>query len=530
MLFNPADTFLYLTQMLHAHAGEWLWTDNFTYVREPPLFLFGLYTLMGKAIIGPANVVSEGLMFHGVRLLLAALFIHQAWKLYGELLPGRVARRVALLFVLFTAGMGAYRFFFFWLPPPGSDRFPFDIAFIESSSLFGLLYAPHFAAVLLLMVIYLRALFRALSTAAGGWRATLVGALAAALLATIHPEKVGVLAITTVLYLAVLQLQGGGGLRQWFKGALMVAGGVPYTAFAFLLTVNDKQVVELLRQGRPHQPPPDPWFYYPLGYGIPLLAALSGLPRLLRRLRSAPRGEVLLWCTVVAGIVILLTPWHALDHRAEGLQLALAGLAGRNLTRVALPRVWRARWFAAAINAGLFRSRRRARHLSVNLTLIFSSVTILALAFGSPRAGLQDSTEIYLTRDDSAALGWISSNLDRDQLVVAGPESAQFVAAYGGTRVVFGNWAFTPNFDAEARNLLAFFQARTDLRAYLDNRQVGWFYYGPREQAVSAFDPAALPFLRPVYRTGNTVIYRVVRDVALRYGAFVRYSRASPDE
>jgi hypothetical protein len=80
--------------------------------------------------------------------------------------------------------------------------------------------------------------------------------------------------------------------------------------------------------------------------------------------------------------------------------------------------------------------------------------------------------------------------------------------------VVFGNWAFTPNFDAEARNLLAFFQARTDLHAYLDAHRVGWLYFGPREQAVSAFDPAALPFFRPAYRTGNTVIYRVVSEVA----------------
>jgi hypothetical protein len=511
MLFNPADTFLYVSQILHGHLGEWAFTDYFTYLREPSLLLFPIYTLIGKLIPGPAGPLSLGLAFHLSRLAIALAFIQQAWKLYGEVLPGRASRRVALLLLLFTAGLGAFRFFLVWLPTPGPDQIPFDIAFIESNSFFGLLYSPHFAAVLLLLVIYLRALWRATSPGTGGWRATAVGALAAAALSTIHPEKIGVIALTTVLYLAALQLQGRGGARRWAQGVLMVAGGVPYAVFALFLTLGDKQMVELLRQGRPHRPPADPWLYYPLGYGLPGLFAVWGLPRLGRRLRVAPAGQLLLWSMVAGSLVILLAPVQALDHRAEGLQMAVAGLGGRTLVHDILPRLWRTRAFAAAVRRRLFGYRRpRLRLLSLNLAIIFSSLTVLALAFGSPRAGLGDAVEVYLNADDGRALSWLRDNGARDDVVLAGPESAQFVAAYGGTHVVWGEWAFTPNFYDEGTQLARFFErSGTDREDYLRTRRVRWLYFGPREASIARFDPTLLSYLRPAFSIGRTVIYRV---------------------
>lgn len=510
-IFNPSDTFLYLSQMLHGHLGEWTFTDYFTYLDLPSLPLFPLYLVIGHLLPGPAGSLSLNLAFQLWRLVIAVLFMQQAWKLYGELLPGRASRRVAFLFLLFTAGMGAYRAMLAWLPPP--PHAPFDLDFIESSSFYGLLYAPHFAAALLLIVVYLRALFRATMTPQGSWRATAVGALAAAAVATIHPEKVGVLGIATVVFLAWRQLQRGAGMRHWVQGLVMVGGGVPYTLFVLRLTADDQQVKMLLHQGRPHLPPPDPWFYYPLGYGLPGLFAVLGLPRLIRRLREAPPGEALLWSMVLASVAILLAPWQALDHRAEGMQLAVAGLAGRNLVHLLLPRLWRTRAFAAAVRRRLLGyRRRRLRLLSLNLCVILSCPTVLALAFSSPRAALADSVEVYLNADDTRALPWLRTHARPSDIVLTGPFTAQFVAAYGGTHVVWGEWAFTPNFDAEGRRLVELLRGRTDARQYMTERHVTFVYFGPRERDEASggtFEPARLPFLVPAYRTGGTVIYRV---------------------
>ena len=391
---------------------------------------------------------------------------------------------------------------------------PFDMTFIESHAMYGMLATPHFAAVLLLLAIFLRALLRAMTAATGGWRATLVGGLSVGLLSLIHPEKVGVVAGTAAALLLFGTLAGrwdrASALRRLAQLAVMTAFGVPYVAYAYLLTKHDLQIAELLRQGRPHQLPLNP-LYYLSGYGIPGVCALVGVPRLVRHPRAAPLGEVLLWSFTLAGVVILVAPVHVLDHRAEGMQLALAGLAGRNLVHDILPRLWRTRGFKAAVRRRLFGYRRkRMRLLTLNMVIIFSSTTVMALTLASPRAGLADAAELYLNSGDVPALAWLKSHAATDDVVVSGPQSAQFVAAYGGTHVTCCEWAFTPDYDHELAALSDFFYRRVDAATYLSQRHVKYLYFSAREAPFSPLQPQGMALFKPVFTAGTTSIYAVI--------------------
>lgn len=516
LLYDPSDTFLYVSQMVHAHLGEWSFTDYFTYIHEKPLFIFPLYTLLGKLTPGSGGPISAAVAFHAARVAIALLFCHQVWRLYGELLPGRGSRRVAFLFVLFTAGFGVFNLL---VPAPLKlQEVPFDLSFIESSTYYGLVYSPHFAAVLLLLVVWVRAFYRAQRADAWDWRAAAIGVLAGAALSTIHPEKVGILALGGGLYWAwtvIAQRPSRAvAMRRAGQLFLMVAGGLPYVAYAYLLTVHDVQIAQLLRQGRPHPVIlPDSAQYYLSGYGFPGLLALSSLPRIVRRLPAAPPGEVLLWTMIIGSLVLLLTPWRTLDHRAEGLQVFVAGLAGRQLLHAGLPRFWRTRGFLGAARRHVFGySRRRLRILSLNLVIILSSPSVLALAIAAPRAGLADASELYMTGDDVNAVAWLRQHAARDQVVVSGPESGQFVASYAGTHVVFGEWAFTPNFESEALQLYQFFHGQGDPSTYLRSRSVDWLYFGPREQLFGgSLDARTRALLEPAFQSGSTQVYRVRR-------------------
>ncbi|MFN2462335.1 MAG: hypothetical protein ABR573_00345 [Candidatus Dormibacteria bacterium] len=511
MLFVPGDTFLYLSVMLHSHLGGWTFVDSFTWRQEPGLPILLFYVALGK-LLPSGQPAAMALVFHGARLAFAAAFIHQSWKLYGEALPGTSSRRAALLFLLFTAGTGVLALL---LGASGARAAnpPFDLAFIESNAMYGLLATPHFAAVLLLLAIFLRALLRAMMTPRGGWRATLVAAASAAGLSVIHPEKAGVVVATAGLFWLFGSATGRwdrpGAARRLAQLALVTCAAAPYVAYAYLLTRHDVQVAELLRQGRPHHLPLDP-LYYLSGYGLPGLCALAGLPRLLRHPRRAPPGEALLWSFTAAGLVILLAPLSALDHRAEGMQVAVAGLAGRNLVHRLLPHLWRSRGFASAVRARLFGyHRRRLRLLSLNLVIIFSSTTVLALTLGSPRAGLRDSGELFLEGGDVQALSWLRNHAGPDDVVVTGPQTSQFVAAYGGTHVVCCEWAFTPDYDRELGSLGDFFYQRTDPALYLHRRGVRYLYFSSREAAGSPLRPEGNRLFRRVFRAGSSTIYAV---------------------
>ena len=512
MLFVPGDTFLYLSVMLHSHLGAWSFVDLFTWRQEPGLPILLLYIALGKLVPGAAGPVELALVFHLARLAFSLAFIHQAWALYREALPGTSSRRVAFLFLLLTAGTGVAAFIL-GSPADRAASPPFDMTFIESHAMYGMLATPHFAAVLLLLAVFLRALLRAMRAAAGGWRATLVAGASVALLSVIHPEKVGVVAGTAAAFWLfgtfTRRWRQVGAWRRLAQLVLMTAFGVPYVAYAYLLTQHDVQIAELLRQGRPHQLPLNP-MYYLSGYGIPGICALVGLPRLVRHPRSAPLGEVLFWCFTVAGVVILVAPLHALDHRAEGMQLALAALAGRSLVHSILPRLWRTRGFRAAVRRRLFGYRRkRMRLLTLNVVIILSSTTVLALTLASPRAGLADASELYLDRGDLAALTWLRNHAAASEVVVSGPQSAQFVAAYGGTQVVCCEWAFTPDYDRELAALSDFFYKRVDTATYLAQRHVKYLYFSSREAPFSPLQPGGMSLFHLVFRDGTTSIYAI---------------------
>ncbi|MGI8609541.1 MAG: hypothetical protein ACR2MY_09995 [Candidatus Dormibacteria bacterium] len=513
-LFNPNDTFLYYAQMARAQQGAWLFHDYFTYIQEPPLLAYTLYSAIGHLIPAWSGVAGLAAGYHFARLALAATFTWQAWLLYGEASASRTVRRVGFLFLLFTSGAGVYQLLF---PPFRGQEPPFDLLVTESSTFAGLAFSPHFAAVLLGMVVYMRMLLRLGRPDEGRrWKAALVGATASLVVTSIHPDKAGVLGVGTVAFVAWLGWSRRSGWGTAALGCAMLVPSVPYVLYTYALTASDPQIRSLLAQGLPHESVGDPLVYYGFGFGLPLAFAVATLPRLLRRPRLAPPGEVLMWTFVLAGLVIVLLPFRNVGHRAEGLQVALAFLAGRGLVRVLLPRLWRTRSFRGfATHRPLGYSRRKLRLLTVNLAVILSSTSVLALAFASPRAVLAGSPEAFASADDLAATSWLRTHAGAGDVAVGEGTSAQFLAAYGGVRAAWGSFAYTPDYDSEGQRLAAFYLGRAEPQGYLAQRSIRWVYFGPRERRFARINPDDLPFMRRAFAAGSTSIYEVTSGQAL---------------
>ena len=514
VVFNPNDTFLYYAQMARAQHGGWLFQDPFTYLPEPPLVAYTLYSLLGHLLPAGPGPVGLAIEYHGARLLLAALFVWQAWKLYGEAAPSRIVRRVGFLFLLFTSGAGLYQLL---VPPLRGQQPPFDLLITESSTFAGLAFSPHFAAVLLGLVVYMRALLSL--PGRRGWeasRAAAIGAAAALVVTSIHPDKAAVMGLGTVGFVAWALWRRRGGPLMAAAGLAMLLPSVPYVIYTYLLTGSDPQIRSLMAQGLPHESVPDPLTYYGLGLGLPLLFALANLPRLALRRTRASSGEVLMWAFVAAGLIVVLVPFRNVGHRAEGLQLALALLAGRGLVIEVLPRIWRSRAFQGlALRRPLGYSRRRLRLLAINLALILSSTSVLALAFASPRAVLAGAPEAYASADDVAATSWLRAHARPEDVAVGEGTSDQFLAAYGGVRAAWGSFAYTPDYDQEGQRLGAFFLGRVEPQGYLSQRSIRWLYFGPRERRFARINPDDLHFLRRAYTSGSTSIYEVTSGQAV---------------
>jgi hypothetical protein len=514
VMFNPNDTFLYYAQMAHAQQGDWLFRDWFTWMPGPPLLAYTLYSTLGHLVPGSTGAAGLALGYHLARLAFAAALAWQAWKLYGEATASRVVRRVAILFLLFTSGAGFYQLL---IPPLRGQEPPFDLLITESSAFAGLAFSPHFAAVLLGLVAYMRVVL-ALGRRRGAGAAKLwvVGAAAALLVTTIHPDKAAVMGLATLAFMA---WQVWSGRISWSAALLactMLVPSAPYVLYSFALTAGDAQIRSLLAQGLPHESVPDPLTYYGLGFGLPLVFALANAARVVRLRRTLPPGEALMWSFVLAGTVVVLVPFRNVGHRAEGLQLALAFLAGRGAAREVMPRLWRSGFFRRlARRRPLGYSRRRLRLLTLNVAVILSSTSVLGLAFAGPRAVLAGVPEAYATRDDVAATSWLRAHAGPDDVGVGEGTSDQFLAAYAGVRAAWGSFSYTPDYSREGVRLADFYLGRTDGESYLIQRRVRWLYFGPRERRYARIRPEHLAFLRLAFSSGDTSIYEVISGQAL---------------
>ncbi|GAC1327403.1 MAG: hypothetical protein NVSMB17_01370 [Candidatus Dormibacteria bacterium] len=513
VLFNPNDSFLYFAQMAHAQQGEWLFRDWFTYIPGRPLLAYLLYSFLGHVLPTGSGAAGIAITYHLARLMLGAAFVWQAWILYGEMSPSRVVRRVGLLFLLFTSGAGLFQLL---VPGLRGAEPPFDLLITESSAFAGLAFSPHFAAVLLGLVVYMRAVL----AVSGATRSTRLwwagGALAATAVTTIHPDKAAVMGAGTVVFIAWQAWGRRPTVAAAVATAAMLAPSVPYVLYSFFLTASDPHIRSLMAQGLPHESVANPAAYYGFGFGFPLLFALVNLPRLGRLRASLPRGEALAWSFVLAGALVTLLPFRNVGHRAEGLQVTLAWLAGRGAALEVLPRLWRTSAFRRLGRRHVLGySRRRLRVLTLNLAIILSSTSVLALAFASPRAVLAGVPEAYASGDDLAVTSWLRAHAGADDVAVGEGTSDQFLAAYGGVRAAWGSFSYTPNYLLEGGRLADMYLGRVDPQQYLLERHVRWLYFGPRERRYARIRPQDLTFLRLAYSSGETALYEVTSAQAL---------------
>jgi hypothetical protein len=218
-----------------------------------------------------------------------------------------------------------------------------------------------------------------------------------------------------------------------------------------------------------------------------LLLAFPGLACLWREKTHPARRILIPW--FVLGLLLIYIPVSLQRRFMLGLYIPTAALAilGLDWLKVRLPR----------------RSKLFTR-LLVGLSLPTNLALILILSMGV----LGHAQELYLTRDESAALHWIDANTPANTLVLASPKMGAWIPGFTGRRVIYGHPYETVHAQAEEKAVTDFFTAQTVDEPFLTSRGINYIFYGPREAAINpALDLSALPV---AFKSGSVIVYQVV--------------------
>ena len=487
--------------MYEGWRGDWRFTLAYTAAPSQGAFLFTFYILLGHL----ARLFGLPLIgvFHGARMLGAALLLWVLWQFLQNLNPqGKYTRMVYALTCL-GLGMGWLAFPFgvvasdFWV----AEAYPFLSAYSN----------PHFALSLALLVWLL--IFRpAAPDMPQPGRLKVWGGVAAALLASavmgsMSPFAVVLGVAMLGVVLVVRALDGWHSARssqagfsalvsslwadQSFRVVLVrmicvLLGGAPVVLYAVTAMRTDPLLAAWNAQNLTPSPP---FWDLLLAFSPALLLACLGLAQVWRS-KEIQIQIAKVWA--VLALVMVYLPFGLQRRFLVGLAVPLVALAGFGLE-----------WIEN-------RTGKRVKAiLIVALALAFPTLLLVLMAgqFGA----LAHDPLLYLTRGETQALSWVETNTPAEALFLAAPQTGLLIPAHTGRRVLYGHPFETVNAEAEESAVTGFFTnaAANSLAAkdFLEQRNIDYVFYGPREQLLGQLPD--LPELVAVYSQAGVTIYRV---------------------
>ncbi|HRL11384.1 MAG TPA: hypothetical protein PKX07_05865 [Aggregatilineales bacterium] len=271
---------------------------------------------------------------------------------------------------------------------------------------------------------------------------------------------------------------------------------LPLIAFYVLALLYNPVAQELWLQQNLVAPPE----LLPLlgGLGLPLLIAIPGIWRAVRRFESDGNQFMIGWLAAML-ILMYVSPVIRVNF-GIGLMIPIAYFATRAVEDVWLdriPRTWRSRVFAAFVPV------LAASHLAM---------TLLPLG----RAELYAPGTVTLERDYLTAFRWLAATPERDAVVLAAPNVSVWLPSWTARRVVYAGPRVTLN-PAEKRRAVENWYGADDSGTFnctallngagarFAGYQVTYVLDGPQERALG--DSACIELLEPVASFGAVNIY-----------------------
>lgn len=482
ILNNHRDGATYLSKMALGANGQWL--VRFQHTPEPHggALIQVIYPLLGQ-VSGLTGVPSL-ILFHVTRVIATILMYMAIYHLGASIWMRLRARRLFFAMAVLAAGFG-----WLYVLATGDVSVP-DISVPEAFPFYSSLVNVHFPlalACLALLVSILIAAFRPGEKADpdlhnGG----LLGMLLSLALALLYPQVLVPLGLALAIYVLINAIRTRTLAPRELRWMLVVF--IPAVPFAlnYLLVVMANPVMMIWNQQNITEAPSPPALL--IGLGLPLLIALPGIIRAVRRFEGDGDRLMLLW--LAAMLIAIYLPTNVQRRFAAGMMLPVAYFAARALEDYWFERFnrrWRQRLFLVLLPVMMLS----------NLFVLFTP--LLPVLINQPG----QSAGIFLERDYALAFGWLRGQASLSDVVLASPTVSVWIPGWAEARVVYGHPYETIDATAKEAEVLDWYGGQCG--SLLADYGVDYVLYGPREMALG--DTTCLEALRLIEQIGSVGIY-----------------------
>lgn len=486
-----------LAKVVQGQRGAWL--ARYVHTPEPHngVLIDSIYILLGQ--ISRITSIPTIILFHIARVG-AAIFMYAAIYYLSAVIWMRVrTRRIFFLLAIFGSGFG-------WLLAPlmQNTGFP-DLIHATPFPFYSSLVNVHLpfatACLAILASAFIEVLRPGIHNNPSVNNAGLIVFTFSLLLVILYPQSffpIGIAFIALLLARSIRKRKPSGQALRWILWFAVPA--LPLIAYYSTVFMFNPVVAQVWIQE--HQSPAPPLWMLFLGLGLPLIIALPGLARAVRRFEPDGNQFMLLWLLAML-LLTYFTPVIQMNF-ALGLMLPLAYFGARAAEDF---------WFK------LINRPWRYRIIVALVPLIgISHVYALFLPVSTLRTNSDSS--LLLDLDYARAFRWLLSQRPNPEVVVlTAPSVGAWLPAWTGTRVVYGSLLETLNAPLKFQAVLDWYRASeiTECEALLNgvystsgSYQVGYVFYGPEEAALG--QTVCLDLLMPVASFDRVTLYRYIRD------------------
>ncbi len=484
-LHNYLDGATYLSKMRLGTNGSLLVTFQHTPEVHNGALIQVIYPVLGyiAGLIGIPNVV----MLHVARLG-ASLFMYIAIYHLGAVIWTKVRPR-RLFFAIAAGGAG-----FGWLlaAPLNTTSFP-DLTIPEIFPFYSSLMNVHFPLTFALVALLIGILIVALRPGAENFpsmdRQMPAASLISLALALLYPQVLVPLGGALFAYAVIAIVQA----RRWRPRLVrwLLAIGLPAApllAYYWLAVGSNPALTTWNAQNVTAAPPPH---IFALGLGLPLLIAVPGIARALRRFEMDGDRLFLLWLIMI--LVTIYLPTNIQRRFSAAMMLPIAYFATR-----ALEDVW-LRYISRRRRALAFAAVFALMPISLLFTL-FAPVLLFNL---NP----QQISGVLLPSDYHEAFNWLRTHAERNAVVLASPQVSSWIPAHTDARVVYGHPYETLDADTKLSQVEAWFAEsdRSTCQTLLAAYDIRYVLVGPLETTLG--QAACVHDLEQIAQFGSVTVY-----------------------
>ena len=468
-----------------------------------PAFFNLLWWMLGR--VGRLLGWDYAAIFQLLRAVAAIAFLLAAYRVCTWFFAERAKRRVAFLILTFTSGFGWVLVLMKYTLAHGVLPRPMDVFTAEGNTFLGILGYPHFVAAAVYILVFdlvLRGEARSRLTYFG------VAGLLAQFLGWQHAyDLVSVYGV--LLAYVVLRGLRDRRLPRFLLLGTAIAGALSFwpALYSVWLTRVDpvwRGVLSQFANAGVFSPRP---LDLVILLGPAFLLSLYGLIRRSPfRLSAQSDRDLFLQAWFLSYFVLIYLPVDFQVHLLNGWQVPIALLATAGLYEGIVP--WLTRRLRAESEAAQASLRRWAA-VAVIALILPTNIYLLAWRFFDLS---RHDYPFYLTRDDVAALSWLESNAQPDDVVLSSLTIGQYVPAWTGANAFLAHWAETLDFFGKSKDVVRYYAAGTpdaDRLTLLRQNGVDFVFSGEPERELGSYDPASSSALQLVYQNSSVRIFSV---------------------